>query len=149
MDQVITFIEKQLLFFQQVEEVKLITPSMINNYVKDNVVKHAVQKKYNKEHLASLVMLGLLKQVLPLSRIKEILSADTDTEALYDAFLQEQKTSLFAAFERVNFAINDNKEDIKENLFALALSLSAEAVACRIVAEKILNVLSESEKTKE
>lgn len=144
MDQVITYTEKQLQFFQQVEEVKLITPSMINNYVKDDVIKHAVHKKYNKEHLASLIMVGLLKQVLPISKIKILLNEDADMQKLYDTFLHEQSKALKTAVDKVG-DITENLTGIDEKdrqkLFLLAMSLSAEAFANRIASEKLLNIL--------
>ncbi|NMA66074.1 MAG: DUF1836 domain-containing protein, partial [Clostridiaceae bacterium] len=50
MDQVITWLERQLGIFIQSEEEKLITPSMINNYVKNEVIPRPEQKKYSREH---------------------------------------------------------------------------------------------------
>lgn len=141
MDQVITYIEKQLALFQQVEEVKLITPSMINNYVKDGVIKHAVQKKYNKEHVASLIITGLLKQVLPISKVSTLLSSGMDTEKLYRLFCGEQKQALSAALDKISGAAETiNAENGTEKLLALALSLSAQAFANRIAAEKLINI---------
>lgn len=48
MDQVITFLNKQLELFTMDGE-RLLTPSMINNYVKDGVLPRPVQKKYGRE----------------------------------------------------------------------------------------------------
>ena len=52
MDQVVSILEKNLSVFSNGE--KLITPSMINNYVKQKIVKPPVKKRYDKMHLAYL-----------------------------------------------------------------------------------------------
>ena len=45
MDQVITYMDKQLKLFERNENTRLLTSSMINNYVKDNVLERPEQKK--------------------------------------------------------------------------------------------------------
>ncbi len=44
MDQVITYMDKQLKLFERNENTRLLTSSMINNYVKDNVLERPEQK---------------------------------------------------------------------------------------------------------
>ena len=36
---------------------------MINNYVKHNIINPPVNKKYNKEHMAYLFVIFILKQI--------------------------------------------------------------------------------------
>ncbi len=43
------------------KEGHVITKSMINNYVKHTVIKPAINKKYNKEHIATLFVICILK----------------------------------------------------------------------------------------
>ena len=43
---------------------RLLTPAMINNYIKDRLIPRAEAKKYTPAHLALLIMIGTLKQVL-------------------------------------------------------------------------------------
>ncbi len=62
MDQVMMFTGEALSLFERDEKQSLLTNSMINNYVKSGVVDHPVHKKYSKEHLSKLMMVGLLKQ---------------------------------------------------------------------------------------
>ena len=50
MDQVITLMDKQLTPFTTDGSDKLLTPSMINNYVKDEVLPRPVKKKYSREN---------------------------------------------------------------------------------------------------
>ena len=48
-DQVICVVQKNLSIFSKNKETPVITPSMINNYVKQEVLEPPKKKKYNKE----------------------------------------------------------------------------------------------------
>ena len=69
MDQVIALMEKYLIDTSS-QDAKLITPSMINNYVKLGIMPAPVKKKYSREHLAYLVIICSLKQVMSIPNIK-------------------------------------------------------------------------------
>lgn len=73
MDQVVTFLEKQLAIFQTSSVDKQITSSMINNYVKGEVVSAPISKKYNREHLALIEEVCTLKQVLSIAEVKQVI----------------------------------------------------------------------------
>ena len=55
LDQVVTFIDKYLHDYLQYEndnkENKIVTKTMINNYVKQKVMDAPIQKKYNRNSL--------------------------------------------------------------------------------------------------
>lgn len=74
MDQVILYLSESLRLFQPEGEPSLLTSSMINNYVKNGLIPHPEKKKYRKEHLAGLIVLCLLKQVLPIPDVKALFS---------------------------------------------------------------------------
>jgi DNA-binding transcriptional MerR regulator len=142
MDQVIGYIEKQLRFYQDSGEGKLITPSMINNYVKDGVILHASAKKYSREHVSSLLMTGILKQVLPLSRVKELLSYKRDASAeVYGLFLDSLQEALELVTETL--ATESEKQTDTESHYILAMKLACTAFAGRIASEKLLTLLAE------
>ena len=67
MDQVVSVLEESLEIFSRNE--KLITPSMINNYVKQKIVKPPIKKKYDRVHLAYLYVVCILKRIMPISQI--------------------------------------------------------------------------------
>lgn len=91
MDQVITYMERQCRALYPVSG-SILTPSMINNYVKCGLVKRPVGKKYDREQLAQLMMLCTLKQVASLEEMKQLLTPPPgeDTEQLYAAFCKTQ-----------------------------------------------------------
>ena len=60
MDQVLTYMDKQLHLFERDEKTSLLTSSMVNNYVKDGVLPRPEQKKYSRDHLAMLTVICCL-----------------------------------------------------------------------------------------
>ena len=141
MDQVITYMEKHLNFYRRNRQSKTLTPSMINNYVKDALLPRPDKKKYAREHLAALMMICLLKPVLSipdLTRLLQNLRVGLSAEQLYDMFSNVQNQKLRHVGGHVGDAAQEND---RHSLAVLALNLSLEAAACRIAAEKILETL--------
>ena len=89
MDQVILILEQALKVFDDSE--KLITPNMINNYVKNRVVDPPVKKKYQRSHVAQLLIITIMKRVLTLNEITVI------TKALIDEMGEEEGYNLFCS----------------------------------------------------
>lgn len=81
MDQVIALMEKYLQN-SNTPDTKLITSSMINNYVKLGIMPAPKKKKYSREHLAYLVIICSLKQVMPISTIKEMIENKLKTNTI-------------------------------------------------------------------
>ena len=79
MDQVISVTDK-LLGSLSVENAPILTPSMINNYVKNRILPPPVKKKYSREHLAKLIIICIMKPIMEISAIADIM---TRNEALF------------------------------------------------------------------
>lgn len=88
MDQVVAVMEKALELYNKVgeEESKLITPSIINNYVKLKVIPAPNKKRYNREHLAYLVMICILKQTLAISSIVKIIQSNLESKTISELY---------------------------------------------------------------
>lgn len=153
MDQVQTYIDRQLALYRRDENDRLLTPAMINNYIKDSLIPRAEVKKYNPTHLALLIMIGTLKQVLSIPNLSHLLSPyrdAADVEILYSHYRQIQQSSLQDIVEQVSTEINILQEagggstaEIADAMRSLALELSIEARTRILIAEKILAVLEE------
>jgi hypothetical protein len=131
MDQVLTILERQTAPYSQADDIRAMTPSMINNYVKDGTIKRPSNKKYNKEHIANLIMLNSAKQVLPINDISSLLNkADTEITTAekfeYFTFLQRQACESLAVKMREALANVGDQCDRKQ-LFILATKLVLEA----------------------
>ena len=70
MDQVVTLMERSFCGALPKGEI---TKSMVNNYVKVELIPRPVGKKYDREHLAMLLMIGVLKQALSMESIAQVL----------------------------------------------------------------------------
>mgnify|MGYP002588909935 FL=1 len=140
MDQVITLMSKELDPFS-LEGERLLTPSMINNYVKDGVLPRPNQKKYGREHLSRLLMICTLKSVLSLPEIDSTLRGLIEVQPirdLYQDFADAQNIALKEVAERVE-GLSDQGE---ETMYQRAIGLALEANARRIAAARILDSLA-------
>lgn len=61
MDQVLSYMDRQVIRFG---EDDVLTAAMVNNYTKSGLVPRAEGKKYNREHLAYLTAICVLKRVM-------------------------------------------------------------------------------------
>lgn len=77
MDQLEKILNKYLSIYNDGDEEKLITRAMINNYVKNGLIPKPEKKLYSRDHIAYLLVIGILKPVLSMSNIKEILMCQT------------------------------------------------------------------------
>ncbi len=93
MDQVVTYIERQFEPLYGAQAKGMITPSMINNYVKSGLLPRPAGKKYGREHLALLMMIVTLKPVASMDDIARLVKPreDESLEALYMSFRQTLK----------------------------------------------------------
>lgn len=145
MDQVIAFMEKYLSLFGDSRD-KLITPSMINNYVKLGVLPPPVKKKYNREHLARLMTICMLKQVLPipvLAHLNDRIAAHSSLSTVFDQFVDEQCAALQSVSQTAQTDVAALAgEHMSEGLAQL---VAAQANACRVLAEKTALLLLEQQ----
>lgn len=143
MDQVLTFMDKQLHLFERNEETCLLTSSMINNYVKDGVLPRPERKKYSREHLALLTVICMLKQVLSIQDISALINTllkDASKNEMYDAFCKAQTSALKDVCGKIRASAAKGDAELTR----LAIELSIEANARRTAAERILSELSRS-----
>ena len=78
MDQVTTFMDKQLEACKRHDEDKILTKTMINNYAKNNLLPAPEKKKYSKEHVLTLLFIYYFKNLLSISDIQTLLNPLTD-----------------------------------------------------------------------
>lgn len=141
MDQVITYLDKELNVLKTSSLDKIITPSMINNYVKGQVVSAPISKKYNREHLALINETCLLKQVLSISEIKQILDLEYEgnNSDAFNSFknlsINEFEKAIAHTAEELN---KINEENDINSLNKLALELAVTANAYITISKRIL-----------
>ena len=97
MDQVIALMTRYLGPTAE-DGSKILTASMVNNYVKTGLVPAPAKKRYTREHLAYLAIICLLKAVLPLSAIRTLLERELAERSIAE-FYAEFRASVVAAEE--------------------------------------------------
>ena len=116
MNQLLGILDEYLSIFTIPGEQKILTASMVNNYVFKNIIEHPKQKKYSRSHIAYLLVIGILKQVLPISDVAEIISMalkEYDIEVAYEYFCIELEKALKATFEVRDFAVIEETQPTK------------------------------------
>lgn len=115
-DQVLSIIQKYVSFFG--EEIEMtFTSNMINNYVKQKIVKPPVNKRYDKVHLAYFMVVCVFKQFMTISelcRAIAVLMKKYTVKELYDIFCEELEGALKTTFAPEKYAIRRFESDTKE-----------------------------------
>ncbi len=113
MDQVVSLIENHLTDLipcNDKKNDKFITKTMINNYVKHGIVKPPVNKKYNKTHLARLIVICILKQVYSINDINSLITLALETsgiEVSYNKFCMLVENCIDSTFKKKEFIYED------------------------------------------
>lgn len=100
MDQLVGYLEETLAPLYRPDE-KIITRSMVNNYVKQGVLASAAGKKYTRSHVAYLIVICTLKQTFSIAEIDRLIRmqiASFDTHVAYDYYCEAFEAALRALF---------------------------------------------------
>lgn len=107
MDQVLELINGYLSIFQLNDE-PIITKSMVHNYVKLDMVPKPENKRYNRKHLAYLLAIIMLKNVITIPEIKTGIiyqSKISGIRGAYDLLIREVENSFKTA---ANFYLEED-----------------------------------------
>lgn len=134
MDQVIALAEKYLSVLSA-DGKGLLTPSMINNYVKSGVLPPPKNKKYNRTQLAILMIVCITKPVMEISAISDVIHRGIEADnienvlnTLAEKFENELSLAVKSAEETVEAA------ETEEILSFIAIENVMKANAARTVA---------------
>ncbi|MGX8680703.1 MAG: DUF1836 domain-containing protein [bacterium] len=119
-DQVVSIIEKSLDFLIVDEKDKIITNTMINNYVKSGIVDPPVKKRYNKVHVAYFIIVCILKKVYSLDEISKLILLqiiDFPTDHAYNSFCDLFELYLKNLSQEGQIVTPTNRQEELLNLF--------------------------------
>ncbi|MPW25077.1 DUF1836 domain-containing protein [Alkalibaculum sp. M08DMB] len=120
MDQVITILEQIIESYKVDQDEKIMTKTMVNNYVKSNLISKPIKKKYSRVQMMQLIMIYHLKGILTLEELEiffknSINDCDNSLENLYQDFLQIHEEELEEAnLKVVQLYQKDKGQRIKE-----------------------------------
>lgn len=136
MDQVTGYLDEIFSPLKRDAEEKILTKTMINNYVKAGIVSSPDKKKYSVDQIKTLMMIYMLKNTLQMNEIERVLKQEIDISKMYDQFVlldQEVRSDLEM----------DTSEDPQSKIIKLLLSANLQ----KKYAEKLLDELMDK-KTK-
>lgn len=160
MDQVLSFMNDNLKHYKSSSKDQPLTKSMINNYVKHEIIPKPENKKYYPQHIISLIYIFYLKQILSLEDVKSIMNKyekkhfDEGINELYKVFLSsecEEVSKLEKDLETLagNLYENCGDFDNDEIIFLFIMLLSSRANTYKVIIEKLTDRLSGGEKSKD
>lgn len=142
MDQVVILTTKYLAHLGSLlDEDKPVTPAMINNYVKMGLLPAPTKKRYNKDHLACLIMVCILKRSLSMSVIQKLIPVGKNSEevgATYEAFRLNRKRSVEYVAQQVSNWGDEIFQSVgNDENNSLVIRLAVMASLFKLSAEKI------------
>ena len=128
------------LYLDQV--ITILTAAMINNYVKLKLIPKAEKKRYNRMHIAYLIAITILKQVLTISEVKQGIEYQAGINGLKEAFnlfCEEQEAAIKAVADHLK---NQDSTFLLEGITVqnTAIKMATMSFAGKLVAEKILHL---------
>ena len=145
LDQVVNLINSCLspyIFFNndyKKKENELLTKTMINNYVKNNLIEAPVKKQYSKIQLSKLFVICVLKQVYSMQDIKNLISIAltySDVQTAYDKFCKLFEEALLCTYKRKDFIDKNSSSDNLYLLKSVLLSCSYKIYVQNITSNK-------------
>lgn len=132
-DQVLDYMKRQHPGLKMNESL---TSSMINNYAKQGLLPRAKGKKYNREHIACLTIICLLKQITSVSDTKLLLGnmlKDSDYHSLYEKYIDlfDDEAENLRNFLSVEANNSNDNSDIYKVIMKMAITSYLYKFACQ------------------
>ena len=132
LDQIVTFINTSLEKCIKPNdalksESQILTKTMINNYVKNNLIDAPIKKKYSKIQCAKLFCICILKQVYSMNEISKLIDIalkSSELDVAYNSFCNHFEEALKCAFEKKEFFKIENIDENRYLLKSVLLSCS-------------------------
>lgn len=137
MEQLLGFFERILPELKTNNDDKVLTNSMVNNYVRDEVIERPINKKYAKGQISQLIEVLLLKNVLSLDELKELMDKDSSFNQFVEKYKYIKTSFLNSLTERI-----DEIKDDKDKLYELLLDLAIERSLSDLISKKIFYYLN-------
>ena len=162
MDQVTTYLGDKFKVTKRHEDDKLMTKTMINNYVKSHLLPSPEKKKYSKEHIMALIMIYFFKNIISINDVTKLLTPLFDSyfhnvelslESIINSFLDYIKTcnlqdSILKEFDDSKKIFEKTQVDDKDYLETLGLitMLSYDTFVKKMLIEKLVDSLPDVDK---
>ena len=170
MDQVTTFMDEHLAACKRMDDDKILTKTMINNYTKNDFLPPPVKKKYSKDHMYLLIFLYYFKNVLSINDIQKIFkpltemfynnkSRDVSLEEIYETIFKMEKIQTdnlskdilrrFKFSQNLFPDVKDKEEADFLSHFATICLLSFDAYMKKMLVERMIDEILSEDETKQ
>lgn len=141
LDQVLLLIDEWFGGYMSIDDKKIITKTMINNYVKLKFVDAPVNKKYSKASVAKLFVIATLKPVFTIEEITELMKLainyrDSIGDA-YNEFCDLVEEAVSCAFHNKTYERPKNPNDPRNICWSAANALACQLYVRNIYLEQI------------
>ena len=147
LDQVVTFIDKYLLYYLNTEfdekdekkEKNVLTKTMINNYVKQKVIDAPIQKKYSRSSIAYLFVICILKSVYSIKDIDKLIKSatkDIPSRVAYNKFCDALEAAIHSTLIDKKFIFDKNITDNGYALFNVVQTVASKLYVEKVYLEK-------------
>ena len=142
LEQVVTLINNHLAPYIFIssdakEENELLTKTMINNYVKHEIIEAPIKKQYSKSQVAKLFAICVLKQVYSMQDIKKLLkmALKSDIQVSYNKFCTLFEEALDCAYNKKDYI-----DTISTNEYQYLLKTVLLSCAYKIYSKNIVEI---------
>ncbi len=143
MDQVLSLFDQHLSAEKRNPSDKLLTKTMVNNYVKEGLMTPVRGKKYTRQQIMQLLCVYHLKQTLRLSDVKALTGRDdVDFEACYAHLLEDKERIRESVPPMLDTFLPHDPNDPNGRL-KLCLALSEIASYLRRLCESMIDAIPE------
>lgn len=127
-DQVIEYVALWMEPLSICVEQPVITPSMINNYVKVGLVPAPVKKQYGREQIARLIAICIFKQVLPIAAVQALFNIQRlsyDAPTAFDYVVDQLEASIRSAFSVEQTPVSDTAHQVTRESLLVRSAVSS------------------------
>ena len=158
MDQVTSFMEKELKSTKRNDDDKVLTKTMINNYAKNDLLPAPIKKKYSKEHLLLLTFIYYFKNIISMKDIETLLKpitenyfqseGDINIARIYDEVCTFEKERTKLLQKDIELMYNNSMETFSDvdvenrdylQFFSFICSLSLDVYVKQLLIEKLID----------
>ena len=158
MDQVTSFMEKELKSTKRNDDDKVLTKTMINNYAKNDLLPAPIKKKYSKEHLLLLTFIYYFKNIISMKDIETLLKpitesyfqseGDINIARIYDEVCAFEKERTKLLQKDIELMFNNSMETFSDvdvenrdylQFFSFICSLSLDVYVKQLLIEKLID----------
>lgn len=133
MDQLLAYIERVLSPLNMAQGEKILTTSMVNNYVKLGLLPPTVKKRYSREHVTALIIICIAKHIYSMQEISKLVAIQRhhyDTKTSYNYICTELENVLKSTFS--NQPLPEDSSITRKNITRLLVRNTAIAFANKL-----------------